>query len=458
MPRAVPLSMRLALLCAACACAAGFAPQCLLTLAGPEATLIASSSLCPLERAGDRGQDASARAYRGADGTTYLTANNEAGNYRSARPPGAAAFARQCARPPFLAQGRSGSGGAAAAAFPALYASPLDANGDCYLGGAASRPGSCWQNATAQSGGEPWGLYSPNQFIMATWAQGDIVHAFGQATLYGNGGVNPLLPGCWAACPAGQRGAFFQYMTGLRSADGGATFAFVDSPALGAGVFVPSQPFSATNAGNSYISSMTNVLRVPGDATAALYTQTHGFGDCLWRTEAIEDPLSWRAWDGAGFTIPSQSPYGAGGGGAALNCSPSTGATQLGSITWSDVCGAWVGVGGQRVPGHSGPVVSYSTSSDLLHWSEAAFLMDAGGGGGGGAADNYAAVLDLDYPHAGDNFECMGASPSLVYRRMDADGKGATTYARELAVAAVPGRSPATLPNPPALCKNSSRR
>jgi hypothetical protein len=436
----------LLLLCAASA--AGFAPQCLLTLSGEaEKTLISSSELCPLERAGDRGQDAAARAYRGADGTVFLTANNEAGNYRSARPPGAAAFARQCARPPYLAQARSGSGGAAGAAFPALYASPLDANGDCYLGGADSRPGSCWQNATQQSGGQPLGLYSPNQFIMATWAEGATVHAFGQATLYGNGAANPLLPGCWAACPEGQSGSFFQYMTGLRSSDGGASFAAVSTPQLGAGVFVPSQPFSATNAGNSYISSMTNVVRIPGDATRALYTQTHGFGDCLWRTDDIADPLAWRAWDGAAFSIPAQSPYG--GAAAGLNCSSSTGATQLGSITWSDVCGAWVGVGGQRVAGHSGPVVSYSTSTDLLHWSEAALLMPAAGADG---EDNYAALLDFAYAHAGANFECSGPAPLLVYRRMDADNKGATTYAREVAVAAVPGLSPATLPNPPAMC------
>ena len=442
----------LLLLCLATA--AGFAPQCQLSLAGPETTLIPSSAFCALEHAGDRGQDVAARAYRGSDGTVYLLANSEAGNFRSARPPGSAAFARQCARPPFLAQARSSSG-AAGAAFPALYASPLDANGDCYLGGPASRPGSCWQNATQQSGGQPLGLYSPNQFIMATWANNtggsSVVHAFGQATLYGNGAVNPLLPGCWAACPPGRSGSFFQYMTGLRSSDGGASFVQVDTPQLGAGVFVPSQPFSATNAGNSYISSMTNVVRVPGGDPAALFTQTHGFGDCLWRTLGIEDPLGWRAWDGAAFTIPSQSPYAGAGAGAALNCSPSTGATQLGSITWSDVCGAWVAVGGQRVAGRSGPVVSYSTSSDLLHWSEAAFLMQAQGAGGG-ALDNYAALLDLDYAHAGENFECSGPAPLLVYRRMDAGAQGATTYARALAVAAVPGLSPATLPNPPALC------
>jgi hypothetical protein len=393
-----------------------------------------------------------ARAYRGSDGTVYLIANNEAGNYRSAAPPNSSTFARQCAAPPFLSQARSG-GSAAGATFPALYASPLDANGDCYLGGPASRPGSCWQNATLQSGGQALGLYSPNQFFMATWAAGgSVVHAFGQATLYGNGAVNPLLPGCWAACPPGHSGSFFQYMTGLRSSDGGASFALVDTAQLGAGVFVPSQPFSASNAGNSYISSMTNVVRVPGAAPSTLYTQTHGFGDCLWRTLDIEDPLGWRAWDGTDFTIPSQSPYSEPGAGAALNCSSSTGATQLGSITWSDVCGAWVAVGGRAVAGHSGPVVSYSTSSDLLHWSEAAFLMQAQGGSG--QADNYAALLDLGYAHAGENFECSGPAPLLVYRRMDADSKGATTYARALAVAAVPGRSPATLPNPPVLCAN----
>jgi hypothetical protein len=100
--------------------------------------------------------------------------------------------------------------------------------------------------------------------------------------------------------------------------------------------------------------------------------------------------------------------------------------------------------------------VSYSTSTDLLHWSEAAFLMEAEPGGAWAAQDNYAALLDLDYEFAGDNFDCMGESPLLVYRRMDADSRGASTYSRRLSVAALAGSSPSTLPSPPVLCRGAA--
>jgi hypothetical protein len=239
--------------------------------AGVEAVFIPSSAFCALEREGDRGQDVGAIAFQSSDGTLSFLANNEAGNYRSLRRPGSRTFMRDCTSPPFIAQARVGN--ASSATFPGLYASPLDANGDCYLGGAFSRPGSCWQNATSQSGGEVLGLYSPNVFQMAVWAMEDVandssgtVFAFGQATLYGNGAVNPLLPGCWASCAEGTKGVYFQYIVGLVSHDGGRSYEFVNTSALGAGVFVPSQRFNDPIAGNTYISGMVNIVQYPNDS------------------------------------------------------------------------------------------------------------------------------------------------------------------------------------------------
>lgn len=249
----------------------GFAPHCSVTTAGAEVVFIPSSAFCKLEHSGDRGQDVGALAFRASDGTVSFLANNEAGNYRSLRLPGASTFLRDCTSPPFVAQARVGN--ASSASFPDLYSSPLDANGDCYLGGVFSRSGSCWQNATAQSGGEEVGLYSPNVFQMAVWAMGDVANAssgtvftFGQATLYGNGAVNPLLPGCWAACAEGDQGVYFQYIVGLVSHDGGSSYAFVNTSALGAGVFVPSQRFNDPIAGNTYISGMVNIVQYPNDS------------------------------------------------------------------------------------------------------------------------------------------------------------------------------------------------
>lgn len=128
-------------------------------------------------------------------------------------------------------------------------------------------------NATVQSGGEQIGLYSPNVFQMAVWAMGDVANAssgtvltFGQATLYGNGAVNPLLPGCWASCAKGNQGVYFQYIVGLISHDGGTSYAFVNTSALGAGVFVPSQRFNDPIAGNTYISGMVNIVQYPNDS------------------------------------------------------------------------------------------------------------------------------------------------------------------------------------------------
>lgn len=172
----------------------------------------------------------------------------------------------------------------------------------------------------------------------------------------------------------------------------------------------------------------------------------------MWRTRNISDPLSWRAWDGEDFTIASVNPYASPGG---LNCSSGQGTTQLGSWSWSDVCGCWIAIGYAAPPG-AGPDwrgFSYSTSTDLHSWSDAVELTSGNGG-----ADNYPTLLDLDYAHAGRNYVCSGPSPALFYRRMDPNNLGATTYALPLRVDAVPGASPALGPAPPASCASASSK
>lgn len=126
--------------------------------------------------------------------------------------------------------------------------------------------------------------------------------------------------------------------------------------------------------------------------------------------------------------------------------------TQLGSWSWSDVCGCWLAIGYAAPPG-AGPNwrgFSYSTSTDLHTWSDAVELMSNDGG-----ADNYPTLLDLEYAYAGRNFVCSSATPALYYRRMDPNNLGATTYSVPLLVEAVPGVSPSLGPAPPLSCKDA---
>jgi hypothetical protein len=111
-----------------------------------------------------------------------------------------------------------------------------------------------------------------------------------------------------------------------------------------------------------------------------------GQGVCLMRTREadLDDPKSWRAWDGTGFNSRFINPYLESGEPIRRHtCQPvdfdSIGTmqrsivynTDLGKYILTGVAGKFDSVRGEDVSGFY-----YSTSDDLIHWSEKQLLME----------------------------------------------------------------------------------
>jgi hypothetical protein len=110
--------------------------------------------------------------------------------------------------------------------------------------------------------------------------------------------------------------------------------------------------------------------------------QAQRAGACLMRTKQLADPTSWRAWDGDGFNVQFINPYTSTSSPSQHVCQPLDyikGMTEgLSFNTW---LGQYVLVGTGMMPdpalGRDVWGFYYSTSTDLIHWSEMNLIMEA---------------------------------------------------------------------------------
>jgi hypothetical protein len=99
---------------------------------------------------------------------------------------------------------------------------------------------------------------------------------------------------------------------------------------------------------------------------------------CLIRTNKIENPSSWRAWDGQAFNVEYANPYSKSNSlNTERSCEPLRGllSGSIGSLTFHEKSGLYiltqdVVASGQNVSG-----VYYSSSRDLINWSKPKLLI-----------------------------------------------------------------------------------
>ena len=108
-----------------------------------------------------------------------------------------------------------------------------------------------------------------------------------------------------------------------------------------------------------------------------------GGGVCLMRTQNLADPKSWRAWDGEGFNVRFIDPYRDSARALSRHVCQVLSPDELGelnrSVVWSTFLNKWVVTGtSTRYEADLGEVVRgfyFSTSDDLIHWSDRQLLM-----------------------------------------------------------------------------------
>jgi hypothetical protein len=153
---------------------------------------------------------------------------------------------------------------------------------------------------------------------------------------------------------------------------------------------------------------------------------------CVFRTATLDDPSSWRAWDGSGFTLRMTSPYVTGS--PAPLCAAVLPYGVIGNLTYNTYLNRYVlagaGAGAFVVDGRPVCGFFFWLSSDLIHWSEPQLLAEAriswcdnNPQGPGLLEPVYVAYASIiDHADTTINFESATRTPHLYYTRLNDGG------------------------------------
>lgn len=188
--------------------------------------------------------------------------------------------------------------------------------------------------------------------------------------------------------------------------------------------------------------TISNILQYRGHFYALVYTGG-GFaqqrrGICVLRTATMEEPGSWRAWDGSGYGYAFRDPYKTGDRPDDTGCkpvSPNYLNSPLRSVLLHRQSGVFVGVmltTGTTRETRDARGVYYTLSRDLVEWTRPQPLFIAptraevkrlsDGRSEAKAAIDYPSLIDHASP--GDNFEFLAGEPYLYYVELPvANGK-----------------------------------
>lgn len=234
-----------------------------------------------------------------------------------------------------------------------------------------------------------------------------------------------------ALCPAGvYKQCWRNSVTAALSGDGGASFQRREGgDALVAG---PPYRYRGDEGRPTGLFGPSNIFARDGYYYTFIWAE--GFdaqkrGACLLRTNRLDDPKSWRAFDGSGFTIRFADPYHEAvadpSGHVCTPIAPQALISSVRSVVWHVGSQRWIAMLSmwRRTGGDANPTVGiwWTTSTDLIQWTEPRLLW----------AVPLLTRLDCDQPAAfyypalldpasdSRNFETIGDRPYLYLTRLN---------------------------------------
>ena len=169
----------------------------------------------------------------------------------------------------------------------------------------------------------------------------------------------------------------------------------------------------------------SNIIKRGDDYFALIRAGPEGAqkaGTCLFHTDDLTRPESWRFYDGEGFSA-NVDPY-RDDASKARPCAPLKGLKGIvGSVVYAADFAAYVAVSdfGSKNPGESG--FYYSVSTDLIHWSEGRlFLVLATPWSAACGEDHFAYPSLVDVGSPSRNFDVVAHDPYLYFVRRRFDG------------------------------------
>ncbi len=216
---------------------------------------------------------------------------------------------------------------------------------------------------------------------------------------------------------------WYNAITLARSSDGGRSYQQVRPPRQ---LVAASSRRYKPGSGPSGIFAPSNVVKRGRYFYALVRAREPGFpsGDCLIRSSDIGTAGSWRAWDGASFSITFADPYRNRSGRRPIcrRIAPDEISEMTESLTFNTVLGRFllVGVAGpaRRHPAKERGVY-FSVSEDLIHWSPRRLLLPATTlhSYGCGQASPIAYPSVLDPSSRSRTFETTGGRPFLYFTK-----------------------------------------
>jgi hypothetical protein len=280
--------------------------------------------------------------------------------------------------------------------------------------------------------------YESMEWLWAVYRDGDRWHA-----LIHNEYHDPVATACLPGDPTPANRCWYNSITYAVSTDGARSFtkpfapAHVVAPAPNAWVPPPSPVPNGEYAVEGYFNP-SNIVRANDgyyySFLMAIPTRnwSRPQGLCVFRTATLDEPASWRAWDGNGFSLRMTSPYVTGS--PAPVCTFLQKVLTIGHVVYSTYLERYLFVspaaGASPIDGRSVCGFFFSLSADLIHWTNHKLLAEAQLPWC--AADPQRPWMlesvPVMYPSIVDhldttiNFERAGRSPYLYYTRMNEEG------------------------------------
>jgi hypothetical protein len=268
--------------------------------------------------------------------------------------------------------------------------------------------------------------FNDRGWIVSTYTlDGKTIHALVHNEFHGH--KRPAL------CPSGQyMDCWYNTITYAVSTDGGRSFKALPGPER----FVAGVPYryDPTRGQRSGLFNPSNIVRRGDYFYTMLSAAPQGdqqAGICLMRTDRLDDPASWRGWDGQDFTVKFIDPYRAPAGAAAqqsATCKPVPGLTRLmASLSLHRTSGLYIGLFTHR--GKMGPGVEpvdgvyYATSPNLIRWTAPKLLFPTPTTLNKGCDTMpvvYPSLIDPDSPSR--NFEDTDDDAFIYMTRITMDG------------------------------------
>jgi hypothetical protein len=226
-----------------------------------------------------------------------------------------------------------------------------------------------------------------------------------------------------APCPSGRHSLCTMIsLTYAVSTDGGKTFTQPPAPDH----LLADLPYRYDPDAMRAIWQPSNIVKNPRDGYYYALVQrdehladnsTNLQGTCVMRTQTLDDPTSWRAWDGNGFDMRFIDPYVDTGADPAAHTCQVVSLDQVGALTYGLTYNTYfdkfIAVGVSVRPG---PGFYYSLSDDLVHWTPKKLLMSAPQSattGGQPPFYAYPTLIDPDSPSP--SYDVSGQTPYLYY-------------------------------------------